>query len=301
MDSLSRIQQNPSECVYFPLNRVVEDAVHQLVPVLDARAQREEARVSLKTYLRASSSIKGMPDDVLEAIKSIVLNAVEAMPGGGDVYLTTEEDGSFAHIHIQDSGEGIHDRIRDKIFDPFFTTKDKGGLGLSLSYVVVKRHGGDLEVTSRRDGGTIVSIILPVAKTPRRAKRAKVRGKIKNARFLLIEDEDIVRQLLSQLLESKGHKVEVAVSGLEGLSLLERKGFDCVIAGVRTIDLERPLLLKRIKKTNRDVPLALIAEHEEVEGPWVESSVDLIIRKPIDMNRVMKQIMRVLVKRGRGS
>jgi CheY-like chemotaxis protein len=232
----------------------------------------------------------------------MIINALEAMPRGGDVYLTTEENGGFAHIYIQDSGSGIHEQVKDRIFDPFFTTgdSDKTGLGLSIAYAIVKRHKGDIEITSQKDQGTTALIKLPLASKARRPKTGSNKSKIKNAQFLIIEDEDMVKELLSQILVSKGHRVEKALSGLEALGRLKRKKFDFVIAGFRTSDMNGGVLANKIKKLNRELPVALVAGHDEGESLENESAVDLIIRKPVDLNRVVNQLLEALGRKGRG-
>ena len=300
LESLSRAERDPSQTVLFNLKKTVSEAVDRIGPTVTERAEKQGASINLKTYLRSKSFVEGNPGEIQEVILILISNAIEAMPEGGDIYLTTEDNGGFAHIYVQDNGSGIREHIKDRIFDPFFTTGDSGrmGLGLSLAHAIVRRHRGDIEVTSQRGQGTIILIRLPLARKTRRLRAGSVRNRMKNVQFLIIEDEDMIREILSQILASKALRVETAVSGLEGLKILKKRSFDFVISGFKTSDISGQELARKIKKMNRKLPIALIADHHQWDTLADDSIVDLIIRKPIDMSKVVEQILEVMVQKG---
>jgi CheY-like chemotaxis protein len=229
----------------------------------------------------------------------VIQNALEAMPEGGDLYLTMEESAGFAVIYIQDSGTGISDDILDRMLDPFFTTKAEGGvgLGLSLSKAISKRHRGTLDIASKKDHGTVVTIRLPLASKEKRPKGRRGRKKIKDAHILLIENDDVVRDLLFQILGNKGYRVVSALSVAEGLSHMKRKSFDMVIMGGALAGRNRHALAAKIKAFKEHLPLALILEQKALESMDASEKkvADLIIRKPLDMNRVVNQISELLM------
>ena len=229
----------------------------------------------------------------------MILNAMEAMPEGGDLFVTTEENAGFAHIYIQDSGKGVSESIRDNIFDPFFTTKgnNRKGLGLSLSHAMVKRNEGEIEVTSQENQGTMVTVKLPIARQGQQAKNGPNKRRIKNARILIIEDEDILGELLSKLLLSKGYRVATAPTGSEGLTQLKKKKYDLVIIDSKLVQQNGLVLGKKIKKINRQLPIALITEPEAADRLKDRrmSGIDLVIRKPINMNRTIHQVSELLM------
>ena len=300
LESISKRENDPSDVILFDLKNVVQIAISSVNPKLQDLAERGNPKINLKTYLRSVSSIEGNPDEIRDVIINLLLNAVEAMPQGGDLYLTSEENAGYANIYIQESGVGIPDHIRERILDPYYTTKgDDGiGLGLSLSYAIIRRHGGDIEVTSQKDQGTIFTVRLPLATQRQKTKHRPGKGKIKNAIILIIEGEDIIRELLSQLFVSKGHRVVKATSGLEGLHELKKKKFDLVMADSKTLDLDGAGLVRKIKKVNRELPVVLMAENEANDSlNNKESGADLVICKPLDMNKVVKQVVDLLVFR----
>ncbi len=299
LDSISKTRDDESKMILLDLKRIVRDAVSSTSSILKNQWEKDDFGINFKTYLRSVSPVKGDPEEIKELIINIIMNAVQAMPEGGDIYLTTEENAGFAHIYIQDSGVGISDQIKEKIFDPFFTTREDNGLGLglSLSSSILNRHGGEMEISSRKNQGTVINIKLPLAKQKKVPKKKK--RTIKNAQVLVIQGENMIRELLSQVLISKGCKVDSAVSGMEGLSKIRKKRFDLIIADSETLDINVQVLVKRIKKMKRKVSVALIMEH--VAGEKLDSiqrsDVDLFIKKPIDMDKVVDQISEVLARR----
>jgi two-component system NtrC family sensor kinase len=104
-------------------------------------------------------------DQIQQVFINIILNAAEAMTGGGRLTIRSARstDGQFVTISFADTGPGIPEERREKIFDPFFTTKEHGtGLGLSISYGIVEQHGGDISVESTPGAGSTFTIQLPV-------------------------------------------------------------------------------------------------------------------------------------------
>ncbi len=303
LESLAATKPDPSDGALFDLRKVVKKAISQINPKLKDLAEKGKQKINLKTYLRSVSPIEGDPDEIQEMVLNLILNAVEAMPRGGDLYLTTEENAGYAHIYIQDSGVGIPAPIKDRIWDPFYSTKgkDRLGLGLSLSHAIVKRHKGEVELSSQKDHGTTFTVRLPVAKKDLRARPRPAKRKIKNAQILMIRDEDIVSELLSQVLVSRGHKVVMVSNGSEGLQKLTKKRFDLVLAD-SAADVGGVALIKKIEKIKKQLPFVLMKGRRVGEqlGATRESAFDLIIRKPLDMDKVVGQVEDLLRQKSRG-
>ena len=281
------------------LNRMVKEAVASTIPKWKDGPGNNGINIDLKTYLRSSSSVEGNPGEIEDVIVSMVKNAVEAMPEGGEILISTEDSAGYAHIFIQDSGEGISPRYRDRLFDPFFTTKglNSAGLGLSLSYAVIKRHNGGIEMSSEEGQGTIFHVKLPISRWERKNKPKADRKKIKEAQILIIQGEDIAGELLSQLLTCKGCKVDTALNGIEGLGKLKRKKFDMVVADADRLHVEGRMFLEKGRKINPDLIVVLIGKDEDHRtfDQGNNLSTELSISKPIDVNRAVKQIAELLM------
>ncbi len=304
LESLAATKRDPSGGVLLDLRKVVKKAISLTNPMLKDLAERGKQKINLKTYLRAVSPIEGDPEEIRDLVIHLILNAVEAMPRGGDLYLTTEENAGYAHIYIQDSGVGIPANIKDRIWDPFFSTKEKDslGLGLSLSHAIVKRHNGEVEVTSQKDHGTTFNIRLPIGKKDLRARPRSAKRKIKNAQILMIRNEDIVSELLSKVLVSRGHKVVMVSSGSEGLQKLRKKKCDLVLADSAAADMGRGALIHKMKKMKKELSFVLMKGQAVGEKPGAtrESAFDLIITKPLDMDKVVGQVEDLLRRKSRG-
>jgi len=213
-----------------------------------------------------------------QVILNLVLNARDAMPGGGELRIVTanralrEADrdravldvpvGEYACLSVRDTGTGMDPEIQSRLFEPFFTTKpkDKGtGLGLSTVYGAVKQAGGTLIVTSGPGSGSEFSILLPEApKGANKAGRDDLRGRALRSAggtetILLVEDEDAVRRLARDVLESAGYTVHEAPGGEQALELAERLKdrtihlllTDVVMGGISGRELAERLRAKR--------------------------------------------------------
>jgi CheY-like chemotaxis protein len=169
-----------------------------------------------------------------QVIQNIVLNADQAMPVSKTVKLTALNraiddespppglpQGDYVMIAIQDDGSGIPEQYLGRIFEPYFSTKEKGsGLGLATSYSIVKNHGGMIDVRTKSGAGTTFMIYLPasveqVRKGP--GEQQRVISQLRRARVLVMDDEEMVRKVSSELLSMLGQDVEVARHGLEAL------------------------------------------------------------------------------------
>ncbi|MBI5103316.1 MAG: PAS domain S-box protein [Nitrospirae bacterium] len=163
-----------------------------------------------------------------QVIQNIVLNADQAMPLGGRLEIAARNvhapdlgvppvlaHGDYVEISIKDSGIGIPAHYLPRIFDPYFTTKEKGsGLGLATSYSIMKNHGGLIDVSSEVGKGSVFRIYLPSAgirKTAPLPSPPAPSGR--SARILVMDDEEIVRMVSGELIQSLGHKVELAEHG----------------------------------------------------------------------------------------
>ncbi|HEY8835332.1 MAG TPA: response regulator [Chthoniobacterales bacterium] len=173
-----------------------------------------------------------------QVVNALMLNAREAMPQGGSVRVRArnivfEEDtnaplpsGRYIKVTISDRGPGISDELRTKIFDPYFTTKPTGtGLGLAISYSVVKKHGGLLLLENSSGEGSTFAFYLRASENGVIAAEARASGRpfhYNHQRILVMDDEEAIRELTSQLLGTLGYEVTAVPDGLEAVRLYER-------------------------------------------------------------------------------
>ena len=187
--------------------------------------------------------IFSIPDDLWQVdidegqinrvIQNLVINAQQAMPEGGIIDLRAEnwvlektsplplKEGKYVKISIEDHGVGIPKEHLSRIFDPFFSTKQKGsGLGLTISYSIIKDHDGYIGVESKLGEGTRFDIYLPALERKIPEKRVSEERPIEGkGRVLLMDDEKLVLDVARQMLETLGYEVETAKDGAEAISL----------------------------------------------------------------------------------
>ena len=175
-----------------------------------------------------------------QAVNNMVINAIHAMPGGGEIKIGAanhlfdfENDlsikpGQYLRVSILDRGSGISPDILDNIFDPYFTTKPKGsGLGLATVYSIIRNHGGRILVDSSSDKGTEFVFYLPaVERKPEEFMQpATSGGKNGYAKILVMDDEVSVLEVVSEILEHHGYQVDTVTDGLEAVKKY-RTAFD---------------------------------------------------------------------------
>ncbi len=144
-----------------PLSKLTFDLVEVLKEISIVFGYRKDIRIV--DSIRDKLTINGDPDQLKQVFLNLLLNAVEAMPGGGDIYFEAEKQSDSLEIRIKDSGMGIPEENLDKVFYPYFSTKDKGtGLGLAIAYRIVEEHHGLLQAASPPEGGAVFTVRLPV-------------------------------------------------------------------------------------------------------------------------------------------
>ncbi|HEX5707647.1 MAG TPA: ATP-binding protein [Pyrinomonadaceae bacterium] len=261
---------------------------------------RPEANgVRIELALRANSRAYVMGDDseLREVLVNMVFNAVDAMPGGGTLTLAAVERDGTVELRVGDTGTGMASEVRSRIFDPFFTTKGKAGLGLGLavSYSIVRRHEGTIEVASEPERGTTFRIKLPAvaaadvladAHEPSAARVAAPPAP--RARILVVDDEACVRELLRDILVSEGHEVRLASGGREALALFDAGRVDAVFTDIGMPGMSGWELARAIRERDRGVPLAVITGWGDAVGSdeQMAAEVNWVVTKPFSADRV---------------
>ncbi len=228
-------RRQPLEAKVIDLNAVLGDMIKMLTRLLGDDIQ-------LETSLdKNSGHIKADPGQIEQIIINLAVNARDAMPGGGKLFIATEThnlDGKFCQTHpdikpgtyvrisVRDNGIGMSEEIKSKIFEPFFTTKNSGmGMGLSSVFGIVRQSGGYITCMSDIEEGTEFQIFFPVVDQPVEEESGKKeaatlpRG---DETVLLVEDETEVRELAARMLRLQGYTVLDAAQGGEALLLCEQ-------------------------------------------------------------------------------
>jgi CheY-like chemotaxis protein/anti-sigma regulatory factor (Ser/Thr protein kinase) len=241
----------------------------------------------------------GIASELREVITNMIFNSVEAMPKGGKIGIRTFQKENRVYLQITDTGTGMTEEVKKKAFEPFFTTKpfSNTGLGLSMSYGIIKRFGGEIEVESKIGYGSTFTIILPVGLEGKEEMAISPMIEIgKEARILVIDDEETVRNVLSKILTQAKHQVTVAENGEKGLRLFKEKEFDLVLTDLGMPGMSGWEVSRAIKKMNPHTPVGMITGWgmEVDQAKLEENGVDFIIPKPFQFNHILKVIGEVI-------
>jgi signal transduction histidine kinase/ActR/RegA family two-component response regulator len=255
--------------------------------------------ITLELHSRARAVVFGDDAELRDVLVNMVFNAVDAMPRGGVLRLSSADAEGFAVVEVSDTGEGMADDVRARVFDPFFTTKGvRGmGLGLAVSYGVVSRHGGTIEVESEVGRGTTFRIKLPAAYVPQGELAAggdasdggKFR-RMKVAKILVVDDEEAVRELLCEILEDAGCETAQAASGREALALFDAGRFDAVFTDIGMPGMSGWELARAVRERDADIPLAVITGWGEAVGDSQREAarVNWLMTKPFSMAQIVE-------------
>ncbi len=278
---------------------------------------RTRREIHIHERLDASpSSIRADRSQIEQVLINMYINAADAMPGGGHLYLQTDygsqammkdrpyapKPGRYLRLQITDTGTGINEETMERIFDPFFTTKEMGrgtGLGLASAYGIVKAHGGYIDVQSEIGIGTTFTIYLAASEKLAIEKAAKpekiVRGQ---GTILFVDDEALVAEVGALMLKEAGYAVISATSGREALTLYKQKHreISLIILDMIMPDLSGGELFDLLKKVNPRARV-LLSSGYSLDGQASEimdRGCDGFIQKPFNLEQLTRKINEIV-------
>ena len=255
-------------------------------------------------------------NQVEQVLLNLYINAWQAMPDGGRIYLESKnvtldgkfarqfeiEPGRYVQISVADTGFGIDQATQQKIFEPFFTTKEIGrgtGLGLASAYGIIKNHGGAIDFSSKVGEGTTFFIYLPASDTSVQ-KRPAVKGRLSRGSetILLVDDEPFILKVNKPMLEKLGYTVLTASGGRDAIEIYgaENGRIDMVILDMIMPDLGGGAVFDHLKSIQPDVKV-LLSTGYSITGQAEEilSRGCLgFIQKPFDIKQLSAKIREVL-------
>ena len=307
-ETVRRIQKfarlRPDEpFVSLDVNTVVHDAVAITQPRWEERSAKSGLPMRLELDLRPVPAVMGRPSELNEVITNLILNAIDAMPRGGTLTIRTHTvPGASVTLTVADTGTGMPESVRKRVFDPFFTTKGESGtgLGLSVSYSIVKRHGGDMRVESQIGRGTTFTIALPVG-TAHHAEGAGDAEPIgtRRGRILLVDNDPQVLAILGEMLKEAGHHVLPVASGAEAMRVFVPGGFDMVITNIGMAGMTGWEVAQRIRDRDQHVPVAFITGwglHEEDQERCRVLGVHNVLFKPVSPAQLHRAVQNTLAQ-----
>ncbi len=209
------------------------------------------------------------PEQISQVVQNLIVNSKQAMGDNGIIGVSVHNikngKGDFVRITIADSGEGISEKNLENIFDPFFTTKEGGsGLGLPTSHSIIKKHNGYIEVESQEKVGTVFHIYLPVSENVpdndkvENGQKSETQG---SGTILVMDDQDAVRDIMKDMLESLGYQVIEAYDGEHAITIVEEMKLKGSLLRCAIFDLTVPGgmggkdAVRKVKEIMPDMPV----------------------------------------------
>jgi len=271
-----------------------------------------------RTYQKEIWTVDADRGQIEQALLNLYVNAWQAMPGGGDLYIETEnitldepfvelynvKPGRYVRISVTDKGVGMDEATRQRIFEPFFTTKKMGGgtgLGLASVYGIIKNHGGVIEVFSEKGKGAIFAIYLPASDVEifeeKRSSDEVING---TGTVLVVDDEQMIIDVNEQLLEAIGYTVLSAQSGRESIEIYKenKERIDLVILDMVMPDMNGREVFDRMREINPDIKV-LLSSGYSINGQArdiLDRGCDGFIQKPFKMKELSRKIREILDK-----
>ena len=285
------------------------DLVENVVMLLRPRWKEEMgirgATVSIKTAFNDMVPVSCVQAQIKEVLTNLIINALDAMPGGGTIairgsYVKAE---NAVEIQVADSGHGMNTEVQKRIFEPFFTTKggERSGLGLAITHGIISAHKGAIRYESAPDRGTTVTIRLPMGQPGARAheEEAETAPAPKPFRILFIDDDEAVRLLIAEFLKADGHTVELASEGHEGLAKAVEGRFDLAITDSAMPGMSGSELAAAIKTIRDDLPIIMLTGIGDIMNDKKEkpAGVDMVLSKPVTRNSFRKAIAALMAGR----
>ncbi len=293
--------------------------LNQLVEEICETFSRTRKQITIRRELADDPfPIEADSGQIEQVVLNLLVNAADAMPGRGDLFLQTmnvthkdmtgklykPKRGDYVVLTVTDTGMGMDKETMERIFDPFFTTKDMGrgtGLGLASVYGIVKGHGGYIDVESKKGQGTTFSIYLPASEKEVH-KAVKTAGEVieGTGTVLLVDDEQVILEVGQDLLEAIGYRVLIARDGNEAIEVYKKNRDEIEIV---VLDMVMPGMgggeaYDRIKGINPDIKI-LLSSGFSIDGEAteiLERGCDGFIQKPFNIKEFSQAIRKVLGK-----
>jgi two-component system cell cycle sensor histidine kinase/response regulator CckA len=273
----------------------------------------------ISIYLKYGEDLRSVEVDrgqMEQVFMNLFVNAWQAMPGGGEIYIETEnvllhdeqaiadavKPGKFVKISVTDTGTGIDAKIREQIFDPFFTTKRMGrgtGLGLATVYGIIKGHKGMINVYSEPGHGTTFNIYLPASEKEVLSEKMNTETIARGREtILLVDDEKMLTEVSCELLESLGYRVYVAGGGQEAIAVYmeKREEIELVILDMIMPGISGSGTFDRLREINAEVKV-LLSSGYSINGQAreiLDRGCNGFIQKPFSLEKLSLKVREML-------
>lgn len=266
------------------------------------QAEAKGLNIDFQMKVGSHHPIMGNEPELRQVFTNLIINAVDAMNRDGDIIVEVTENYGTVRIEIADTGCGMNEETRLKCLEPFYTTKGKLGTGLGLSIVfgVVQRHHGTFNVESEEGIGTRIIMEFPAVKPDKKiAASPKSKAETKSLKIMLVDDEEVLLEVVSELLASSGHTVDVYGDPNSAIDAIKSKKYDLVITDRAMPSMSGDQLAASIKKASPDTPIYMITGFGDLIKDSGEKPpyIDEVLGKPITLEALNSKLSSLTSKK----
>jgi len=303
LSEFTRMGKSTAKHISLNMVEIIEQSINFSKPKWKDVAQAGGATYEMDTEgLSPVRAVLGNPPELREIVINIINNAIDAMPEGGRITFQTWEKGDTVFIGIADDGCGMSKEVQSKIFDPFYTTKglEGSGLGMSVSYGIIGKHGGKIDLISKEGKGTIFTIEFPVATEeilPEISIEPVIDIQAENYRILVVDDVKEISDLLHVFLSRQGYNVDSVESGDAAIKMLEKERYDLVICDLGMPQVSGWDVIKVVESLDKKPKIGLITGWADMLDSLNQDDmgIDFIISKPIKYKKLSTTVKETLL------
>jgi signal transduction histidine kinase len=279
------------------VNLAVQQAVVLTAPRWRDKCRAEGIQIEVETNLNPVPTFLGHPPELREVLTNLIFNAVDAMPHGGTLRFTTESEDGRIQIAVGDTGVGMSEEESSRCLEPFYTTKGSHGTGLGLAavYGFVQRYGGSIAIKSAKGKGSVFTLTLPGSSELRTDPEPEREASQRALRILVVDDQEIIRTLIAELLEAEGHSALAVADGDAAIAQLSGGGWDLVISDQSMPAMTGSQIASEMRRRNLRVPFILLTgfgDEMRAKGGNPEG-VDLLLSKPVTASGLRRALREV--------
>jgi signal transduction histidine kinase len=269
------------------LNGIIEQAISLARPKW--MAAKREVTVCMEAV--PIPAVSGDPAELREMLDNLISNSIDAMPGGGTIWLQTRGESGQIVLEVRDSGAGMSERVRRHCLEPFFTTKGgqgRTGMGLAAVHGIAERHGALMELESEAGHGTTFRFRFHPAEAGEKPPSPSARTGSGLLRIMVVDDEPVIAEVLAAMLNKDGHEVTIETDPHKALQWVTGHPLNLVITDKSMPLMEGDELAAAIKAACPSVKVMMVTGYGTGEPPG--PAVDHVLGKPVGLDSLRQAV-----------
>jgi signal transduction histidine kinase len=279
------------------VNATIEQSLILTAPRWRDKCRAEGRQIQTDLALGEVPPLMGNAAELREVLTNLIFNAVDAMPRGGNLRFQTRATDGRIEIRVEDNGIGMTSEECARCLEPFYTTKGEQGTGLGLAtvYGFVQRHGGGIRVQSQKGKGAVFILTLPAGEGTVSPSIEPDSRHPRPLRILVVDDQEIIRDLMTEMLSSEGHIAQSVSGAADALREIDRSSFDVIISDLSMPDMTGTQLAAEIHARGMRIPFILLTgfgDEMKAQGD-PPPEIDLVLGKPLTSSTLRAALLTV--------